>query len=90
MLRIEVSAGSERGFVDFSCTGLERWTFRIRPGALAQLTEDRLAAEVQSAMAEAGAQYQDQVVLLKDEYFGYDLPPRVREPIERLSQLQRR
>jgi hypothetical protein len=87
MMRIEVSAISDGGYVEVSCTGLERWMFRIRPGTLAQLAEDRLAAEIRSAVADAGAQYQDRAVLLKDEYFGYDLPPRVRETIERLAQL---
>jgi hypothetical protein len=84
LTQIEVSAVSDGGHLEVSSVGLERWTCRIQPGALAQLTEDRFAAEADSAVANAVTQYQHRVVLLKDEYFRFDLPPHIRAEMDRL------
>jgi hypothetical protein len=84
LAQIEVTAISDGGYVEAGSVGLERWTCRIQPGALAQLSEDRFAAEAESAVANLITQYQHRVALLKDEYFQFDLPPHIRSEIDRL------
>jgi hypothetical protein len=84
LAQVEVSAVSDGGYVEVGSVGLERWTCRIQPGLLAQISEDRFAAEVESAVANLMTQHQHQVALLKDEYFQFDLPPHIRSEIDRL------
>jgi DNA-binding protein YbaB len=84
LMQIETTGTSDGGYVEVTCAGLERWSVRIQPGAISQLPADRLAAEIQSAVANAGAQYEHRAVLLKDEYFRFDLPPHLRSEMDRL------
>lgn len=78
---IMATGASSGGNVQVTSTGFEHWRFEIRPGTLAALTEDRFVTEVESAVASLIADYESKVVLLKDDYFGFDLPPAVREAI---------
>jgi DNA-binding protein YbaB len=84
LMQIEAAGVSDGGNVEVSCAGLERWTVRIKPGTLSELPVDRLAAEIQSAVANAGAQFEERAVLLKDDYFPLDLPPHIRAELNRI------
>lgn len=90
MMRISVSAASDAGYIQASCDGLERWTFQIQAGTLAQLTEDKVVAEIESAVANAGTQFEHETVLLKDEYFRLDVPPQLRAVLDQLWQRSKR
>jgi hypothetical protein len=78
LAQVEVSAVSDGGHIEASTVGLERWRCRIEPGTLSRLSEQRFAAEAESVVANLVTQFQHRVVLLKDEHFGYDLPPHIR------------
>lgn len=90
LMKISVSAESDGGYVRVSCDGLERWTFRIQAGTLAQLAEDRVVAEIESAVANAGTEFEHETVLLKDEYFRLDVPPQLRAVLDQLWQRSKR
>jgi hypothetical protein len=76
--RIEAAGTSAGEWVEAETVGLERWRFAIAAGATSRLDGDMLAAEIESAVASAVADYELRGVLLKDECFRFDLPPRIR------------
>lgn len=79
---IEATGESAAGSVVVSTTGYEHWTFSIVRGTMRRLSEEELTAEVESAVAGAISGYERQAVLLKDECFGFDLPPAVRRRLD--------
>lgn len=83
LMQIEATGVSDGGYVEVSCSGVDRWSARLHPGVLAQLPPDRLIAEIESAVAHAGEEYQHRSVLLKDEYFPLDVPPHIRAEMDR-------
>ncbi|HEY8472444.1 MAG TPA: hypothetical protein VIL37_07380 [Natronosporangium sp.] len=83
-LRELAAAGaSPSGNVQVTSTGLMEWWFEIQPGTLASFTEPQFVVEVEGAVANVIADHEARAVLLKDEFFGLDLPPSVREAIAR-------
>jgi hypothetical protein len=83
--RVEASGMSTGQWVQAWTTGLEQWTFAIASGAVRNLTEANLVGEVESAVASVIAEYKVQVVLLKDEFFGFDLPPAIRHQLDEIT-----